>query len=159
MRQEQVFIEGCKRLPFIAFVWAMQFSEKKCEQYALKLDRCCEEIYIHNGCRGNLQEHLTFADVADIPPEASFLVFPLTIFHILQDDRRERHCIQFVGKQSGRMDRGLSAQAKRKYNNFLCCKNLLGAHRNVIYSFARSNGNFSGDYFCVCMPKPPILVA
>ena len=42
---------------------------------------------------------------------------------------------------------------KNKYNNFLCCHKFLGAHRNVIYSFARSNGNFSSVYFCVLHVK------
>ena len=41
----------------------------------------------------------------------------------------------------------------RQIMHFLCCQNFLGAHRNVIYSFARSNGNFFSVYFCVCIPK------
>ena len=41
----------------------------------------------------------------------------------------------------------------RQIMQFLCCQNFLGAHRNVIYSFACSNGNFFSVYFCVCIPK------
>ena len=56
----------------------------------------------------NINTHWNSLDKAHFPPEASLLVFSLTMFHIhnrkkkniylLYDDRRERQWIQFVGK-------------------------------------------------------------